>query len=85
VFPERAPGEPRGRRHHGVARADPANVELDPRLGKARGERLVTKKFASAFHGTRLRLMLRAEHVDTVIVCGCTTSGCVRAAAVDGL
>ena len=67
------------------ARAGTANVELDPRLGKERGERLVTKKFVSAFHGTRLRSMLRAEHVDTVIVCGCTTSGCVRATVVDAL
>jgi nicotinamidase-related amidase len=67
------------------ARAGTANVELDPRLRRQPAERLVTKKFASAFHGTTLRSMLRADRVDTVVVCGCTTSGCVRATVVDAL
>jgi nicotinamidase-related amidase len=67
------------------ARAGTENVELDQRLGRRRAEKLVTKQFASAFYGTRLRSMLRSRGVDTVIVCGCTTSGCVRATVVDAL
>jgi maleamate amidohydrolase len=67
------------------ARAGTANVELDPRLGRERGEKLVTKQFASAFYGTRLGSKLKAREVDTVVVCGCTTSGCVRATVVDAL
>jgi N-formylmaleamate deformylase len=66
-------------------RAGSPNVELDPRLGRQREERVVTKQFASSFHGTRLRSMLAAEGVDSVVVCGCTTSGCVRATVVDAL
>jgi nicotinamidase-related amidase len=66
-------------------RAGSPNVELDSRLGRERGERVVTKQFASSFHGTRLRSMLKAEGVDSVVVCGCTTSGCVRATVVDAL
>ena len=67
------------------ARAGTANVEIDARLGKRRAEKLVTKQFASSFYGTRLRSILRTEGVDTVVVCGCTTSGCVRATVVDAL
>jgi nicotinamidase-related amidase len=43
------------------------------------------KRHASSFHGTDLNNWLRANHVDTVVVTGLTTSGCVRATAVDGL
>jgi len=61
------------------------NVGIDPRLGRRRDEKIFTKQFASSFHGTRLRAKLRADGIDTVIVCGCTTSGCVRASVVDAL
>lgn len=43
----------------------------------------VRKESASAFHGTDLDTRLRAAGVDTVLVAGLTTSGCVRATAVD--
>lgn len=60
-------------------------VELDPRLARRPREILVNKKYASAFFGTALASTLAALRVDTLIVAGCTTSGCVRATAVDGL
>lgn len=52
-------------------------VEPDP------GEVVVTKQYASAFFGTSLAATLTAGGIDTVIVCGVSTSGCVRATAVD--
>lgn len=60
-------------------------VELDPRLGRRAGEMLVTKHYASAFFGTQLTKSLRKQNVDTLVVAGCTTSGCVRASVVDAL
>lgn len=49
------------------------------------GEVIVTKQYASAFAGTSLAATLAAGGVDTVLICGLTTSGCVRASAVDAL
>ena len=60
-------------------------VELDPRLQRASDEVLLTKKFASCFFGTHLASYLTSLRVDTLIVAGCTTSGCVRATVVDAL
>ncbi|MBP5979819.1 MAG: isochorismatase family protein [Halomonas sp.] len=48
-------------------------------------EPVITKQYASAFFGTSLASMLVAMDVDTIIVTGCSTSGCIRATAVDGL
>lgn len=59
--------------------------ELDPRLPNRSEEPLLIKRFASAFFGTNLASLLTAERVDTVIVTGCSTSGCVRASALDAL
>jgi len=60
-------------------------VEIDPRLAPREGEPVVTKLFASAFHGTALSTLLATERCDGVIVTGASTSGCVRATAVDAL
>lgn len=60
-------------------------VELDARLGRASTEVLLEKKFASSFFGTHLASYLSFKHVDTLIVTGFTTSGCVRASVVDAL
>jgi nicotinamidase-related amidase len=46
---------------------------------------VLAKLFASAFFGTELDELLRAGGCDTVIVTGASTSGCVRATAVDAL
>lgn len=47
------------------------------------GERVVTKQYPSAFVGTDLAATLHADGVDTVILTGWSTSGCVRASGVD--
>jgi maleamate amidohydrolase len=60
-------------------------VEVDERLEPRPGERIIEKKFASAFFGTDLDSHLHALGVDTVIMAGCTTSGCIRASAIDSL
>ncbi len=48
------------------------------------GELVIEKAAPSGFQGTPLAFHLQALGVDTVIVCGETTSGCVRATVVDG-
>ncbi len=58
-------------------------IEIDDRLAHIMGEVVWTKQYASAFFGTALASALSAQKVDTLIVTGCTTSGCVRASAVD--
>jgi len=62
-----------------------AAVDVDPRLAAGPDDVLIVKKGASAFFGTNLAASLVAFGVDTVVVCGTTTSGCVRATAVDAM
>ena len=49
------------------------------------GEPVVVKQYASAFFGTSLASTLHAAGVDTVVLAGVSTSGCVRASAMDAL
>lgn len=60
-------------------------VQVDERLAVGQGDVLIEKQWASAFHKTDLDQRLRAQGVDSLVVTGLTTSGCVRATAVDGL
>ena len=60
-------------------------TEIDPRLAPRRDEPVLNKLFASAFFGTPLQSLLVAHGCDSVIVTGASTSGCVRATAVDVL
>ena len=60
-------------------------VLFDSRLTVAPGDLQLEKRHASSFHGTELDEWLRNQEVDSVVVTGLTTSGCVRATAVDGL
>lgn len=60
-------------------------VELHPRLNRQPDEALLVKTGASAFFGTPLHAMLAARGIDTVLVLGATTSGCVRASVVDAV
>lgn len=63
-----------------------ARAELDPRLGVDRQrDAIFVKRMASAFHETPLASLLTWHRVDTVILTGGSTSGCVRASAVDAL
>lgn len=76
----------------GWARKIPANdllvegspwVELDHRLGARTDDVLLRKHYPSCFFGTDLATRLVARGVDTLVIAGCTTSGCVRSTAVD--
>ena len=58
-------------------------VEIDPRLAPREDETIVLKKGASAFFGTNLASILVSQRVDSVVLCGATTSGCIRATAID--
>jgi maleamate amidohydrolase len=59
--------------------------EIAPPLQPERGEPVVVKQYASAFFGTSLAATLHALGVDTVIIAGVSTSGCIRASATDAL
>ncbi len=50
-----------------------------------KGELVIVKNYASAFFGTSLAATLTAAGIDTLMITGCTTSGCVRASAVDAV
>ena len=60
-------------------------VEIDPRIAPLPDEPVLSKLFASAFHGTTLASFLAANRCDSLIVTGASTSGCVRATVVDAL
>lgn len=60
-------------------------TEIDPATGVADTDRVIVKQTASAFSGTDLAEVLADANVDTVIVCGATTSGCIRATVVDAI
>jgi len=64
-------------------RAGTESVMVEPRLEFRKGDSLLVKKYASCFFGTDLVSRLLNRQVDTLIITGCTTSGCVRASAVD--
>jgi maleamate amidohydrolase len=63
--------------------SDAPLFELDPRMKRRPGEKLLTKKYASAFKGTNLHEMLAAAGVDTLIVAGLSTSHCIYATCRD--
>ncbi len=60
-------------------------AQIHPDLGMRDNEVLIVKHWASAFHKTDLDDQLRARLVDSIVITGLTTSGCVRASVVDGL
>jgi len=60
-------------------------AEVDPRIAPQETEPVLNKLFASAFFGTGLSSALTAAGVDTFVVTGASTSGCVRATVVDAL
>ena len=60
-------------------------VRVDDRIRPRPSEQVVLKKYASAFFDTRLDMELQGLGVDTVVIVGCTTSGCIRASAIDSM
>jgi maleamate amidohydrolase len=60
-------------------------VEIDPRIAPLPSEPVLTKLWASAFFGTALSSLLASAGCDSVVITGASTSGCVRATAVDAI
>lgn len=58
-------------------------INLDPRLHVEEDDHILDKRQASAYHETELESVLTYFGIDTLIITGCTTSGCIRATAVD--
>jgi maleamate amidohydrolase len=59
--------------------------DFHDRLRPAAGEVVVTKQYASAFFGTSLAATLSAMGIDSLLITGFSTSGCVRASTLDAL
>lgn len=68
-----------------VLQPDSHWVKVDSALEPLEGEPVIEKQWASAFFATDLDQQFSALGVDSLVVTGLTTSGCVRASAVDGL
>jgi len=68
-----------------VLEPDSEWVKIDPRVAPVDGETVIEKQWASGFFNTDLQQRLKASGADSLVVGGLTTSGCVRATAVDGL
>ena len=68
-----------------VLEPDSEWVKIDPRVTPVNGETVIEKQWASGFFNTDLQQRLEACGADSLVVGGLTTSGCVRATAVDGL
>lgn len=69
----------------GVATLYPGvpDIEIDDRLSRTPDDPVIRKKYASSFFGTDLHQQLQDNGADTVVITGTSTSGCVRATAVD--
>lgn len=74
---------PKGKRPEFAAKRR-GRYDIIPEVAPLPGEALIEKSGPSAFWGTPLLMHLTAKRVDSLIVCGESTSGCVRAAVVDG-
>ena len=66
-----------------VTQENASLYELDPRLDRRPGEKLILKRYASCFKGTNFQQMLAALGVDTLIVTGLSTSHCIYATCRD--
>jgi maleamate amidohydrolase len=74
-----------GALRHFVAGAGNTLGEIMPEVAPHPTDLVITKQYASAFFGTSLAPTLAAGRIDTLVVCGVSTSGCVRATAVDAI
>lgn len=72
-------------RKHPRAATQPADTyTIVPEIAPAPGEPVLAKQAPSVFFGTPLPAILMGLGVDTIVVVGCSTSGCVRSTVVDG-
>ena len=60
-------------------------AEIDDTVAPERDDLVIVKNYPSCFFGTSLISMLHAQGIDTLVLIGCSTSGCVRASAIDGV
>ncbi len=60
-------------------------VEVNAALGRLPDEDIIEKHWASAFFDTDLSARLKKQNVDSLVITGLTTSGCVRASVLDGM
>jgi len=60
-------------------------ADIVPELPPGPDDVILVKQYASSFFGTSLAAMLTARGADTLIITGCSTSGCIRATAVDAM
>lgn len=74
-----------GALRHFVAGSGSELGEIMPEVAPRPDELVLVKQYASAFFGTSLSATLAAARVDTLVICGVSTSGCVRATAVDAI
>ncbi|HEY9445610.1 MAG TPA: isochorismatase family protein, partial [Burkholderiales bacterium] len=83
--PESQPGQVNvsATKRKSKALRDPAMYAIRPEFKPQQGDVVITKQRASAFFGTPLTAHLNQLGVRSVIICGESTSGCVRASAVD--
>ncbi|MFG1922278.1 isochorismatase family protein [Cryptosporangium sp. NPDC048952] len=74
-----------GALRHFAAGAPGGLGDVMPEVAPQPGDVVVTKQYASAFFGTSLAATLTSRRIDTLVICGVSTSGCVRATAVDAI
>jgi maleamate amidohydrolase len=60
-------------------------AEIDPKIPPAPEDLVIVKNYPSPFFGTSLNSTLMGLGIDTLILIGCSTSGCVRAGAIDAI
>lgn len=60
-------------------------AEIDDTVAPEPNDLVIVKNYPSCFFGTSLISMLHAQAIDTLVLIGCSTSGCVRATAIDGV
>jgi nicotinamidase-related amidase len=68
----------------GEQMSSPAAYEIWPEIAPLHGEVVIVKTYPSAFFGTTLSSQLIFDSIDTLVVTGTVTSGCVRATCLDG-
>ncbi len=68
-----------------LLRTRPEYAEMVGGLEPLDGEPVLTKQYASAFHGTSLLPLLNYRRIDSLLITGVSTSGCIRATATDAI
>ena len=74
-----------GALRHFVRGAGGTLGEIMPEVAPHDDDLVIVKQYASAFFGTSLAATLASGRIDTLVLCGVSTSGCVRATAVDAI